>query len=53
MATNGVKIIDSDLAWDTYNSIMDLYDSDAEIHIIRKEVPFVKTDFVIYTDFYY
>lgn len=53
MATNGVKIIDSDLAWDTYNSIMDLYDSDAEIHIIRKEVPFVKTDFGIYTDFYY
>lgn len=39
MATDGVKIIDGDLARDTYDQIMDLYDSDADIEIIRKEVP--------------
>ena len=29
MATDGVKIIDGDLAYDTYEHIMELYDSGA------------------------
>ncbi|KYG74609.1 hypothetical protein EV198_0909 [Roseivirga ehrenbergii] len=53
MATDGVKIIDGDLARDTYDRIMDLYDSDANIETIRKEVPFVKDDYGPNTDFYY
>jgi hypothetical protein len=40
MATDGVKIIDGDLAHDTYWGIMDLYDSGVEIEEIRKEMPF-------------
>jgi hypothetical protein len=53
MATDGVKIIDGDLARDTYDQIMDLYDSDANIATIRKEVPFVKDDYGPDTDFYH
>lgn len=53
MATDGVKIIDGDLARDTYNGIMDLYDSDASIEIIKKEIPIVKTDSGAETDFNY
>jgi len=53
MATDGVKIIDGDLARDTYNQIMDLYDNDASIETITKEVPFVKTDLGADTDFYH
>lgn len=53
MATDGVKIIDGDLARDTYDQIMDLYDSDANIATIRKEVPFVKDDYGLDTDFYH
>jgi hypothetical protein len=53
MAIEGTKIIDGDLSRDTYNGIMDLYDSDASIEIIRKEIPFVKTDFGSETDFYH
>jgi hypothetical protein len=53
MATDGVKIIDGDLARDTYYQIMDLYDSDISIEIIRKEVPFVKEDYGSDTDFYH
>jgi hypothetical protein len=53
MATDGVKIIDGDLARDTYNGIMDLYDSDASIEIIKKEIPFVKTDYGAETDLNY
>ena len=34
MATDGVKIIDGDLAHDTYWSIMDLYDKGADIATI-------------------
>jgi len=45
MATDGVKIIDGDLARDTYNGIMDLYDSDASIETIKIEIPFVKTNY--------
>lgn len=53
MATDGIKIIDGDLARDTYDQIMDLYDSDANIETIKKEVPFVKDDYGIDTDFYH
>ncbi len=53
MATDGVKIIDGDLARDTYDQIMDLYDSDANIDTIRKEVPFVKDNYGPDTDFYH
>ena len=53
MATDGIKIIDGDLARDTYDQIMDLYDSDASIEIIKNEVPFVKDDYGIDTDFYH
>lgn len=53
MATDGVKIIDGDLARDIYDQIMDLYDSDANIETIRKEVPFVKDNYGPDTDFYH
>jgi hypothetical protein len=53
MATDGVKIIDGDLARDTYDQIMDLYDSDASIETIKKEIPFVRDDYGTDTDFYY
>lgn len=53
MATDGVKIIDSDLASDTYNGIMDLYDSGASIETIRKEIPFGKTDLGSDADFHH
>ncbi|MFL9483620.1 hypothetical protein ACI6Q2_12640 [Chitinophagaceae bacterium LWZ2-11] len=53
MATDGIKIIDGDLARDTYNEIMDLYDSDASIEIISKNAPFIKTDLGGDTDFYH
>lgn len=53
MATDGIKIIDGDIARDTYDQIMDLYDSDASIEIIKKEVPFVKDDYGPDTDFYH
>lgn len=53
MATDGVKIIDGDLARDTYESIMDLYDSDATIETIKKEVPFIIEDYGDNTDFYH
>jgi hypothetical protein len=53
MATDGIKIIDGDLARDTYAQIMDLYDSGASIETIRKEIPFVKDDYGTDTDFYH
>jgi hypothetical protein len=53
MATDGVKIIDGDLARDTYGAIMDLYDSGVEAGTIKKEVPFVKSDYGEDTDFYH
>lgn len=53
MATDGVKIIDGDLARDTYNHIMDLYDSEASIETIRNEVPLIKEDYGPDTDFYH
>ena len=53
MATDGVKIIDGDLARGIYDQIMDLYDSDADIETIKKEVPFVKDDYGPDTDFYH
>jgi hypothetical protein len=53
MATDGVKIIDGDLARDTYDQIMDLYDSDATIETIKKEIPFVREDYGPDTDFYH
>ena len=53
MATDGIKIIDGDLARDTYDQIMDLYDSEASIETIRREIPFVKVDYGMDTEFYY
>lgn len=53
MATDGVKIIDGDLARDTYEQIMDLYDSEATIEIIKNEAPFVKRNYGADTDFYH
>ena len=53
MATDGVKIIDGDLAIDTYEHIMELYDSGANAEIIKKEIPFIKEDYGIDTDFYH
>ena len=44
MATDGVKIIDSDTAHDTYWGIMDLYDSGADFSDINKEFPLIKDD---------
>lgn len=49
MATDGVKIIDGDLAHDTYWGIMDLYDSNVEIANIKKEFPLIRTE----EDFYH
>jgi hypothetical protein len=44
MATDGVKIIDGDLAHDTYWGIMDLYDSGANLDTINKEFPLIKKE---------
>ena len=51
MATDGVKIIDGDTAHDTYEGIMDLYDSGATIETIRSKNPFPQADY--YDDFDY
>lgn len=53
MATDGIKIIDGDLARDTYDQIMDLYDSDASVETIRKEILFCKDDYGADSDFYH
>lgn len=53
MATDGVKIIDGDLAYDTYNEIMELYDGGADIDSISNKIPFEKTAFGEDSDFYY
>ena len=53
MATDGIKIIDGDLARDTYDGIMDLYDSGASVEVIRDEMPFTKDDLGPDTDFYH
>jgi len=45
MATDGVKIIDGDDAHDNYWGIMDLYDSDIELHEIEKQYPLKEVDF--------
>ena len=44
MATDGVKIIDGDTAHDTYEGIMDLYNSEATIETIRSKNPFPQAD---------
>ena len=44
MATDGVKIIDGDLAHDTYSQFMDLYDSGADFDIINANFPIVPTE---------
>jgi hypothetical protein len=49
MATDGVKIIDGDTAYDTYWGIMDLYDNGATVETIRATIPFPQPDF--YDDF--
>lgn len=51
MATDGVKIIDSDTAHDIYRGIMDLYDSGATFEAIRTKIPFPLPD--DYDDFDY
>lgn len=53
MATDGVKIVDGDLAHDAYWSIMDLYDSNVEIEIIKEKIPFVRDHYGIEEDFYH
>jgi hypothetical protein len=53
MATDGVKIIDGDLAHDTYWRIMDLYDSNADTNEIRKHIPFVRAEYGMDDDFYH
>jgi len=53
MATDGVKIIDGDLAHDTYWSIMDLYDNNVEIETIKVQIPFVREHYGIEDDFYH
>jgi hypothetical protein len=51
MATDGVKIIDSDTAHDVYWGIMDLYDDGASIETIKKEFPFPQSKDEYYDDF--
>jgi hypothetical protein len=53
MATDGIKIIDGDLARDTYEKIMDLYDSDVDTETIIKELPFDIYNYGPDTDFYH
>jgi hypothetical protein len=53
MATDGPKIIDGDIAHDTYWGIMDLYDSNADIDTIQKEIPFVRHVYGIDDDFHH
>ena len=40
MATDGIKILDSDTAHDTYSGIIDLYDDGATIEAIKDCIPF-------------
>ena len=42
-----------DLAHDTYEYIMELYDNGASAEIIKKEIPFIKEDYGDETDFYH
>ncbi len=53
MATDGVNIIDGDLAHDTYHEIMNLYDSGVDIELIKKEVSFDEKDWGSDGQFYY
>jgi hypothetical protein len=53
MATDGVKIIDGDLAHDTYWGIMDLYDSNISIEEIRRTMPFIKSGYGHDEEFYH
>lgn len=53
MATDGVKIIDGDLAHDTYWGIMDLYDTNVDIATIKNEIPFVRRNYGMDEDFYH
>ena len=53
MATDGIKIIDGDLAHDTYWGIMDLYDSNVDIASIKHEFPFIRTEYGKEEDFYH
>ena len=46
MATDGVKIIDGDTAYDTYNEIIDLYDSGEAAESIREKKPFPPEGYV-------
>lgn len=39
MATDGIKILDSDTAHDTYQGIMDLFDNGADLEKIKDEFP--------------
>ena len=45
MATSGTKIIDGDTAHDTYWGIMDLYDSEAGLEMIRNEFPLEQPEY--------
>lgn len=45
MATDGVKIVNSDTAHDAYWGIMDLYDSGSDLLTIQEQFPIVQSDF--------
>lgn len=53
MATDGVKIINGDLAHDTYWGIMDLYDNNAAIKTIKEQFPLIKDAYLDKEDFYH
>jgi hypothetical protein len=53
MATDGPKIIDGDIAFDTYWGIIDLYDNDADIETIKNEIPFVRYEYGVDNDFHH
>jgi hypothetical protein len=53
MATDGPKIIDGDIAHNTYWAIMDLYDSEADPTTIQQEIPFVRHHYRIDDDFHH
>ena len=53
MATDGPKIIDGDIAFDTYWGIINLYDNDADIETIKSEIPFFRHKYGVDDDFHH
>ena len=46
MAIDGIKIIDGDIAHDTYWGFMDLYDKGVDFELIYKELPLIQADYL-------